>query len=247
MRARGAVALVTGASSGIGRALATRLVGRGARVFAQGRDERALAAVDGATPVVADLAQPCAPQRVAGQVLDAAGRVDLLVNNAGTGWAGPLPLLSPATADEVLAVNLRAPIQLTRALLPGMLERSGGRLVFVTSIAARLGVREEAVYAAAKAGLDVFAESLRLELAGTGIGVTAVVPGVVETAFFVRRGRPYPRRYPRPLPVGRVADAMLAAIEADRAELYLPGWLRVPVAVRALFPAGYRRLAGRFG
>jgi len=116
-----------------------------------------------------------------------------------------------------------------------------------TPASGRLGVRDEAVYASAKAGLDVFAESLRLELAGTGVGVTVVVPGVVDTPFFARRGRPYRRRYPRPLPVARVADAILAAIEADRPEVYLPAWLRLPVAVRALYPAGYRRLTGRFG
>jgi NAD(P)-dependent dehydrogenase (short-subunit alcohol dehydrogenase family) len=247
MRLQGAVALVTGASSGIGQALAVRLVASGARVFAAGRDEHALAAVSRATPVVADLAEPAAPQRLARQVLDEAGRIDLLVNNAGAGSAGALAQQPPDVVDQVLCVNLRAPVQLTRAVLPGMLERGHGRLVFVTSIAGRLGVRDEAVYAAAKAGLDVFAESLRLEVAERGIGVTVVVPGVVDTPFFERRGRPYPRRRPRPLPPARVAEAMLTAVESDRPEVYLPAWLRVPVVVRAVLPAGYRRLAGRFG
>jgi short-subunit dehydrogenase len=247
MLLRGAVALVTGASSGIGQALAVRLVASGARVFAAGRNENALAAVSGATPMVADLAEPSAPERLARQVLDAAGRVDLLVNNAGSGSAAPLAEQSPAVLDQLLTVNLRAPIQLTRAVLPGMLEQGGGGLVFVTSIAGRLGAREEAVYAAAKAGLDVFAESLRFEVAGRGIGVTVVVPAVVDTPFFDRRGRPYPRRRPRPLGAARVADGIVTAIEADRPQVYLPAWLRVPVAVRAVVPAGYRWLAGRFG
>jgi short-subunit dehydrogenase len=247
MRLRGAVALVTGGSSGIGQALSVRLVASGARVFAAGRNENALAALSGAIPMVADLAEPSAPERLARQVLDAAGRVDLLVNNAGCGNAGLLAEQSPAVLDQLLTVNLRAPIQLTRAVLPGMLEQGGGGLVFVTSIAGRLGVREEAVYAAAKAGLDVFAESLRFEVAGRGIGVTVVVPGVVDTPFFDRRGRPYPRRRPRPLAAARVADGIVSAIEADRAQVYLPAWLRVPVAVRAVVPAGYRWLAGRFG
>jgi short-subunit dehydrogenase len=247
MRLRGAVALVTGASSGIGQALAVRLVASGARVFAAGRNEKGLAALSGATPLVADLAEPSSPERLARQVLDAAGRVDLLVNNAGSGGVGPLAEQSPAALDQLLTVNLRAPIQLTRAVLPGMLEQGGGGLVFVTSIAGRLGVREEAVYAAAKAGLDMFAESLRFEVAGSGIGVTVVVPGVVDTPFFDRRGRPYHRRRPRPLPPARVADGSVGAIAADRAQVYLPAWLRVPVAVRAVVPAGYRWLAGRFG
>jgi short-subunit dehydrogenase len=247
MRLHGAVALVTGASSGIGQALADRLVAAGARVFAAGRDEQGLAAVHGATRLVADLAEPSAPERLARQVLDDAGRIDLLVNNAGAGLAGALAEQSGDALDHVLTVNLRAPVQLTRIVLPGMLQRGRGRLVFVTSIAGRLGVRDEAVYAAAKAGVDVFAESLRLEVAGRGVGVTVVVPGVVSTPFFERRGRPYPRRRPRPLPATRVAQAMLTAIEGERSEVYLPAWLRVPVAVRALTPAGYRRLARRFG
>jgi short-subunit dehydrogenase len=241
------VALVTGASSGIGQALAVRLVAAGARVFAAGRDEQALAAVSGATRLVADLVEPSAPERLARQVLGEAGRIDLLVNNAGAGGIGALAEQSPAVVDQLLAVNLQAPIQLTRAVLPGMLDRGRGRLVFVTSIAGRLGVREEAVYAAAKAGLDVFAESLRFEVAPRGIGVTVVVPGVVDTPFFDRRGRPYPRRRPRPLPAGRVADAMVIAIEAGRPEVYVPAWLRLPVALRAVVPGGYRRLAARFG
>ncbi|WP_213452312.1 SDR family NAD(P)-dependent oxidoreductase [Rhizomonospora bruguierae] len=247
MRVDGAVALVTGASSGIGRRLATRLVDSGARVFAHGRDPAALAEVPGATPIAMDLADPSAPRALARRVLDLAGRVDLLVNNAGAGWAGPFADLPPEDLDRLLAVNLRAPAHLTRAVLPGMLDRGRGRLLFVGSIAGRLGVREEAVYAAAKAGLDVFAESLRLELAGTGVGVTVVVPGVVDTPFFERRGLPYRRRRPRPLPVERVAEAVLDAVEADRPEVYLPAWLRLPVAVRALAPGGYRRLTRRFG
>jgi len=108
--------------------------------------------------------------------------VDVLVNNAGIGWAGPFAGMPDAVADELVAVNLRAPIELTRALLPGMCRRSG-HLVYVTSIAGRVGVAGESVYAASKAGLDVFAESLRLELAGQAVAVSVVVPAVVDTGF----------------------------------------------------------------
>src|SRR5437763_1138779 len=107
-----------------------------------------------------------------------------------------------------------------------------GAVTLVTGASSGIGQALAARLAAS--GLDVFAESLRLELAGIGVGVTVVVPGVVDTPFFDRRGRPYPRRRPRPLPPERVADAILAAIEANRAEVYLPGWLRLPVVVRAL-------------
>ncbi|MGW5670069.1 SDR family NAD(P)-dependent oxidoreductase [Micromonospora sp. NPDC003776] len=249
MRLTGAVVLVTGASSGIGAALVRRLAGAGCLVLAAGRHPERLArlaAETGATALLADLAQPGAGRQLAERAVARHGRVDVLVNNAGTGWAGQLAGMSEATAAELLTVNLRAPIELTRALLPGM-SRHGGHLVFVGSIAGRLGVAEEAVYAASKAGLDTFAESLRLELAGRPVRVSVIVPGVVNTPFFVRRGRPYHRSRPRPVSADRVAVAVTTAISRDRAEVYVPGWLRLPVAVRGLLPAAYRRLATRFG
>jgi short-subunit dehydrogenase len=249
VRLTGAVVLVTGASSGIGAALVRRLAGAGSHVLAAGRhpDRLArLAAETDATPLLADLARPGAGRDLAEQAVARYGRVDVLINNAGTGWAGQLAGMAEATADELLTVNLRAPIELTRALLPGMC-RHAGHLVFVGSIAGRLGVAEEAVYAASKAGLDTFAESLRLELAGREVRVSVVVPGVVDTPFFTRRGQPYRRSRPRPVPADRVAAAVTTAITRNRAEVYVPGWLRLPVAVRGLLPSAYRRLAARFG
>ena len=149
--------------------------------------------------------------------------------------------------ETLVTANLTAPIRLTRALLPAMVERRRGGLAYVTSIAGRTGVAGEAVYAATKAGLDGFAESLRLELRGTGIGVGVLVPGVVNTRFFERRGRPYGRSRPRPLDAGPVAAALVRIVESGDAEAYRPRWLRLPVAVRGAAPGVYRRLAGRFG
>jgi len=246
VRIDGSVALVTGASSGIGRAVATRLAVRGARVLAHGRDEAALAAIPGATPLVADLAEPGAGARLADAALAVAGRVDILVSNAGVGWAGRFAEMPADAAGRLLAVNLLAPIELTRALLPRF-GTSPGALLYVTSIAGRMGVAGEAVYAASKAGLDAFAESLRFELAGRPLSVGVFVPGVVDTAFFERRGQPYARRSPRPIPVGPVADRMVRMVETGRAEGYLPGWLRLPVAVRGTLPGVYRRLGAQFG
>ncbi|MFI7608406.1 SDR family NAD(P)-dependent oxidoreductase [Micromonospora sp. NPDC049366] len=249
MRLTGAVVLVTGASSGIGAALVRRLSRAGCHVVAAGRDADRLgrlAAETGADPLLSDLSRPHAGRDLAERALARHTRVDVLINNAGVGWAGPFAGMADSLADHLVAVNLRAPIELTRALLPGMCHR-GGHLVFVGSIAGRLGVGGEAVYAATKAGLDAFAQSLRLELATRPVGVTTLVPGVVDTDFFVRRGQPYRRRRPRPLPPDRVADAVAAAITRDRAEIYVPGWLRLPVAVRGALPGAYRRLATRFG
>jgi short-subunit dehydrogenase len=246
VRIDGSVALVTGASSGIGRAVAQRLAAAGARVLAHGRDKVALDQLD-ATPLVADLAEPGAGAALARAALDAAGRVDIVVANAGVGWAGPFGAMPPGMTEKLIAVNLTAPIELTRALLPAAGDGGPGSLIYVTSIAGRMGVAGEAVYSATKAGLDSFAESLRFEMYGRPIRVGVVVPGVVETAFFERRGRPYARRSPRPIPAARVADRIVGMIGRGDAEAYAPAWLRMPVAVRGTLPGLYRRLGARFG
>ena len=242
MQIRNTVCLVTGASSGVGRAVALRLARDGARVVALGRDREALTGV-GERAIVCDLAEPGAWRRAA----DAAGDVDVLVNNAGAGWAGRLTDIDPADVDRLIAVNLAAPILLTRALVPGMLERGRGRVVNVASIVAHTGSRDEAVYAATKGGLVAFSESLRQELADGGVRVSLVTPAVVETAFFSRRGSPYRRARPRPIPPERVADAVVRAIRTGRAEIFVPRWMTVPARVRGAAPGVFRRLVDRFG
>ncbi|QYC45867.1 putative oxidoreductase [Nonomuraea coxensis DSM 45129] len=245
MRLADAHVLVTGASSGIGAALAHALAGEGARLTLTGRDRERLAAVaaaTGASTVVCDLATQ------AGELAARAGHVDVLVNNAGVGWAGPFVEMPAGSAERLLAVNLAAPIALTRLLLPGMLAAGRGHVVFVASIAGAVGVAREAVYSATKAGLTVFAEGLRHELHGTpGVGVSVLLPGVVDTPFFVRRGAPYPRRRPAPIPPERVARAVVAAIRHGRPESYVPGWLRLPARLRGAAPGPFRLLARRFG
>jgi short-subunit dehydrogenase len=242
MRISGVTVLVTGASSGIGAATARAVAAAGGRTVLTGRDGDRLAAVakdTGGVVIAADLTQRAG--------LDLAEPIDVLVNNAGVGWAGPFEEMTEADIDRLIAVNLAAPIRLTRALVPGMAERGRGHVVFVASIAGATGVRHEAVYAATKAGVIFFAESLRYELAGTGVGVSVVVPGVVDTPFFDRRSRPYDRRRPAPIPAERVARTVVAAIERGRAEVYQPGWMRFPARLRGGAPSLFRRLAGRYG
>jgi short-subunit dehydrogenase len=250
MRLNGATALVTGASSGIGAAAAAALAASGARLLLTGRDEARLADVAARTGGVAlpcDLAAAGGPARLAEAVLAAGDEVDILVNNAGLGWAGPLGDLPPGKLGELMTVNLAAPIELTRLLVPGMVRRGRGRLVFVSSIAGVTGVRGEAVYAATKAGLGTFAESLGYELRGHGVGVTMIVPGVIDTPFFSRRGRPYGRKRPAPVPAERVAAVIVAALRHDRAVAYVPGWLRLPAWIHGAAPGTFRVLATRFG
>lgn len=245
MQLGGRTALVTGASSGIGAATAVRLAAAGCSPVLVGRDPVRLDEVarrTGGEVVVADLASPAGLTRACA----AAAEVDLLVNNAGRGYAGGLSTMASEDVAELVALNLTAPVQLARAALAGMRSRGSGHLAFVSSIAT-VGVDEEAVYAASKAGLRAFAASLRYELSRDGLGVTTVFPGAVDTAFFGGRGRPYERRVPRPRPAAEVAGALVRAVERDRAEVFVPAWLTVAARVQGAMPGTFHRLARRFG
>jgi len=263
MRLTGMVALVTGGSSGIGAATARALAGAGARPLIAGRDPARLAAVAAQTGGIAlacDLAAPGGPadlaaaaQRAAASLPAAPGHentaagIDILVNNAGLGWAGPIGQITADQVAELVAVNLTAPMQLTRLLVPGMIARGRGRVVFVSSIAGATGVRGEAVYSATKAGLGSFAESLAYELDGHDVRVSVIVPGVIDTPFFDRRGHPYGRKRPGPQPPERVARAIVSCLEHDRSVSYVPRWMRLPAWLHGAAPGTFRALAARFG
>ncbi|MGW4567659.1 SDR family NAD(P)-dependent oxidoreductase [Streptomyces sp. NPDC004561] len=249
----GGTALVTGASSGIGAAVARRLAADGGwRMVLNGRDITRLEHVAAemsavAVAVAADLTRPGADVRLTEAVLDHLGRVDLLVAAAGVGWSGDFTAMPRARIDELVGVDLLATVHLVRGLLPHMVAAGSGRIVLLGSVAGSVGVRGEAVYSATKAAVAAFADALRYELRGTGVGVTHVIPGVVDTPFFDRRGVPYRRSWPRPVPPERVAAAVVTAVRRGKDEVYVPGWLRLPARVRGATPGLYRRLAAHFG
>jgi short-subunit dehydrogenase len=241
-------ALITGGSSGIGAATARELAARGVHVAVGGRDVAALARVaadTGGFCVPGDLREPgCARRSVAAAVASLGG-LDVVVSNAGVGWAGPFASMSEAEIDELLDVNLRAAAHLARAAIPH-LKPGVGRLVFVGSIAGLVGAPGEAWYSATKAGLAALAETLRAELRAAGVGVSLVSPGVVDTAFFERRKVPYQRQHPQLVSPQTAAGAIVDAVGWGRDEVVIPPWLSFPARLKASFPGLYRLLAAHF-
>lgn len=183
----GRLALVTGGSRGIGRAIVEALTAEGATVlftYKQAAEEaQAVAAQTGAIALQLDLADPVAVERLAAGVQAQFGPVALLVNNGG--HALEKLLLDTATSewDELMAVHLRAPFQLSRALLPGMIRLGWGRIVNIASIWGMVGAAGEVAYSAAKAGLIGLTKALAQEVGPQGITVNAVAPGAIDTAM----------------------------------------------------------------
>jgi short-subunit dehydrogenase len=232
----GARVLLTGASGGLGGAIARELHRRGARLALSGRRADALATLaaelDGEA-LPADLAQTGAAERLAA----AAGPVDVLVANAALPASGRLESFSAEQRERALTVNLGAPIALAHALLPGMLERRRGQLVFVCSLAGKAAAPRASLYAATKAGLRIFALNLRAELRGSGVGVSSIVPGFIsEAGMFARSGAKLPPGVGTRTP-GDVAHAVARAIELDIAEVDVaPPALRLGAAFSLLAP-----------
>jgi 3-oxoacyl-[acyl-carrier protein] reductase len=185
----GRVAIVTGGTRGIGRAVARALAGDGAAVVLTGRDpgrveaaaQELLAAGREALGLALDLGQGDAVQRVVAATQERFGRIDLLVNNAGITRDALLVRMKDADWDEVLGVNLRAAFQATRAVARVMMRQRSGRVVNISSASGVMGTAGQANYAAAKAGLIGLTKSTARELAHWGILVNAVAPGLVET------------------------------------------------------------------
>jgi NAD(P)-dependent dehydrogenase (short-subunit alcohol dehydrogenase family) len=231
----GKVALVTGASRGLGRAIALAFAREGAALSICARGAGQLDATAEAVrrlgapvlAVAADIAGAGDRERLVALTLDRFGRVDVLVNNASTLGPTPLPLLAdtePGDFEEVVRVNLAAPFLLTRALAGSMLMRGSGLIVNVSSDAAVNGYPGWGAYSAAKAGLDALTRVWAAELAGSGVRIVSVDPGDMDTAMH-RAARPDddPRSLARPEDVAeafvRLAAGELAAPRVEAREL----------------------------
>jgi len=210
--------LVTGATGGIGQAIVRALHARGAHVIASGRNRKALEdlarELDGVEPLVADLADPA---QVAALVFGR--RIDVLVANAALPASGRLESFTEEEIDRALDVNLRAPMQLARTLLPGMRHRGSGHLVFISSLSGKMASAGACVYNATKFGLRGFGFALNEELRGTGVGATTVFPGFIrEAGMFADSGVRLPRGVGTRTPAD-VARAVVRGIEKGPAEV----------------------------
>jgi uncharacterized protein len=230
--------LLTGASGGLGEAIARAVAGRGAQLVLSGRNTAALETLAdelGAEAVPCDLSDRAALDRLA----DAAGDVDVLIANAGLPGSGTLLRLEQNEIDRVLEVNLRAPIALARRLAPAMAERGRGQLVFVASFAGKLpSAGESSIYTATKFGLRGFAHVLRAQMKRKGVGVSLVTPGPVRDAGMFARGGGKPPPLIGTSTPEDVGDAVVRAIERNAAEIDVASvGLRAMAKLGALAPA----------
>jgi 3-oxoacyl-[acyl-carrier protein] reductase len=184
----GRVALVTGASRGIGRAIAERLAGQGAIVVATARGENARAVADAivasggkAEAIGVDVTDGAALERLPGQVIEKHGRLDILVSNAGITRDQLLMRMKRDDWDLVLSTNLTAAFTLVQAAIRPMLKQRSGRIITISSVVGQMGNAGQANYAASKAGLIGFSKSIAREVASRGITVNVVTPGLVDT------------------------------------------------------------------
>ena len=247
MNVAGRSALVTGASGGLGQAIARALVAEGASVVLSGRRADVLAALArelGATVATADLSDASSVRALAAAHLD----VDILIANAGLPASGVLDSFTEEQIDRALLVNLRAPIMLAHALAPAMVARGSGHIVVMSSLSGKAPAAGSSIYSATKFGLRGFAGALRAELHGTGVGVSAIFPGFIRDAgMFEDAGVTLPRGTGTKSPE-QVARATLRAIARNRGEVDVaPVALKVGATISGIAPelsAAVTRKAG---
>lgn len=251
MNLSGRKALLTGATGGLGRAMAKALAERGAQLTLSARNREALEAMAAELPggghsvLPADLAEPGAAERLA---TEAAG-TEILIANAGLPGAGHLTDFSAEDVKRALRVNLEAPMLLARALYPAMVEAGSGHLVFVSSLSGKAASPRTSIYNATKFGLRGFALALRADLASSGVGVSIVSPGFIrEAGMFAESGAKPPAGMGTATPE-QVGAATVKAIERNKVEIAVaPIQQRIGAHLALVSPAlGVRAQSGSAG
>jgi short-subunit dehydrogenase len=243
----GRTALLTGATGGLGRAIAKALAARGATLVLSSRKvedlDQLARSLPGAghTTVVCDLAD----EGAAFALLEQAGDIDVLVANAALPASGRLEGFSQDEISRAFRVNLESPVRMTRELLPGWQERGSGHFVFISSISGFVSMPRASLYAATKFGLRGFALNLREDLRGSGIGVSVITPGAIrEAGMFAESGAAPPPGMGTGTPE-QVANAVVHAIERNKSEISVaPVRQRVLARSTMLAPEIFGRMVG---
>jgi short-subunit dehydrogenase len=249
LKINGRLALVTGASSGVGAAAAKEIARRGGRVLLVARTRSALeqvaeeiAAVGGEAHVyVADVSDRLDVDRLAQTIKDQLGTPDILINNAGAGRWLFVDETDPAEAAQMIAVPYLAAFYVTRAFLPEMLRRNSGHIVNMTSPAAYMAWPGASAYTVARWAMRGFSSALRADLNGTGIGVTLVSPGKVSSAYFANNPGSEERiptiaRLYGTLTPQQVGAAIARAVEREQREVIIPFTLRLTIMLYSVLP-----------
>ena len=247
MRLAGKTVLLTGATGGLGQAIASALAARGARMILSSRKQKELELLagslggEGHRTIVSDLAEDGATLAL----LAEAGDIDVLVANAALPASGKLDSFTPNQIDRALRVNLESPIQMTRELIPAFTTRRSGHFVYISSLSGKTATAGASLYAATKFGLRGFALCLRDDLRPAGVGVSVVSPGAIRDAgMYAESGAPPP---PPLIGTGtpqQVGDAVVTAIERNRGEIAVAP-LRQRVLAR--FAMNVPEVASRLG
>ncbi|HEU4965288.1 MAG TPA: SDR family oxidoreductase [Bacilli bacterium] len=254
MNLRDQIVLITGSSSGIGREAALRFAAKGAVPVLVARSQDKLTELaqeiqlryNIEAPVYAmDVTDPDAVQTVTQAVLDRFGRVDILVNNSGFGVFKSTVEIPMEEVEAMMDVNYFGLVRMTKAILPSMLERNSGHIINTASLAGFFAGPTHGCYAATKFAVMGFSEALRFELHGTGVTLSTINPGPVETPFFDNADRNKVPKFAAFLQPEAVADSVLRAA-VERKPLYLlPKIGGIGIKLRYLFPSLYDRVMTR--
>jgi short-subunit dehydrogenase len=250
---RDKVAIVTGASSGIGKAIALDLAKRGTTVVAVARRKDLLEEVaeecrqtaPRSEAAVADVADRAGIEHLCKESLARHGKVDLLVNNAGIPLRKHAARLTVEDVEQVMQINFFGAVYPTLALLPSMLERRTGHIVNVSSVAGRIGAPREAAYSASKYAMTGWSEVLSGDLQGSGVKVHLIIPGAIDTEIWQKVQEPaaYSGKF---IPPQEIADAVREVIEHDRFERWVPRKLMPVATFRAVLPGTYIKNMSRY-